>query len=181
MTTPATLGLDRAGVDYRTHPYTHDPASGLSYGLEAAAALGVPPEMVFKTLVAEVDGLRAARGLAVAVLPVTATLDLKALAQALGHKKAVMADPAAAQRSSGYVTGGISPIGQRTALPAVVDSSAEQWERIYVSGGRRGFDISLAPADLVRVTDARLISIARTRSTRERSVRLDDLPPERCQ
>ena len=159
--TPATVALDRAGLTYQAHPYIHDPASELSYGLEAAAALGVPPEVVFKTLVAKVDGLRGAQGLAVAVLPVTATLDLKALAQALGCKKAAIAEPAAAERSSGYVTGGISPIGQRTTLPTVIDSSAEQLERVYVSGGRRGFDISLAPTDLIAVADAQVAPIAR--------------------
>ncbi|UFU07769.1 Cys-tRNA(Pro) deacylase [Ruania halotolerans] len=161
VTTPATTALDRAGIRYGSHPYEHDPASELSYGLEAAAALDVEPEVVFKTLVTRVDGLRG-QGLAVAVLPVAATLDLKAFAQALGHKKATMAEPAAAQRSSGYVTGGISPIGQRTALPTVIDACAEPLERMYVSGGRRGFDLSLSPQDLARVTRGQFAPIART-------------------
>ncbi|SEE32264.1 Cys-tRNA(Pro) deacylase [Ruania alba] len=152
--TPATVALANAGIDFGTHPYAHDPASELSYGLEAAAALGVPAEVVFKTLVARVDGLPG-QGLAVAILPVAETLDLKALAQALGQKKATMADPAAAQRSSGYVTGGISPIGQRTALPTVIDATAQELPLMYVSGGRRGFDISLAPQDLAQVTHGR--------------------------
>ncbi|TDE95857.1 Cys-tRNA(Pro) deacylase [Occultella glacieicola] len=157
--TPATTALTHAGVAYTTHPYTHDPASGLGYGLEAAAALGVPPEAVFKTLVVHVDGLRGS-GLAVGVVPVSASLDLKAIARALGHKKATMADGAAAERSSGYVMGGISPIGQRTALPTVVDTSAHSLVTMYVSGGRRGFDLGLAPADLVAVTGGRFAPIA---------------------
>ncbi|MBZ2195777.1 Cys-tRNA(Pro) deacylase [Occultella gossypii] len=157
--TPATTALTRAGLTFTTHPYTHDPGSDLSYGLEAAAALGVPPEVVFKTLVVHVDGLRGS-GLAVGVVPVSSSLDLKAIAGALGHKKATMADGAAAERSSGYVMGGISPIGQRTALPTVVDSSAQALATMYVSGGRRGFDIGLAPADLAAVTGGTFAPIA---------------------
>ena len=153
--TPAMVVLTRAGVAYTVHPYEHDPRA-TSYGLEAAAALGVAPERVFKTLVAEVDGR-----LAVAVVPVTGQLDLKALAAALGGKKAAIADPAAAERSSGYVVGGISPIGQRKRLATVVDASALEHPTVYVSAGRRGADLELAPADLVAVTAATLASVSR--------------------
>ena len=153
--TPAMVVLTRAGVAYTVHPYEHDPRA-TSYGLEAAAALGVAPERVFKTLVAEVDGR-----LVVAVVPVTGQLDLKALAAALGGKKAAIADPAAAERSSGYVVGGISPIGQRKRLATVVDASALEHPTVYVSAGRRGADLELAPADLVAVTAATLASVSR--------------------
>ena len=135
--------------------YDHDPRRG-AYGLEASDALGVPPERVFKTLVAEVDG-----ALTVGVVPVAGQLDLKALAAAVGGKRAEMADPALAERKTGYVVGGISPIGQKTALPTVLDETAELWDTVYVSGGRRGFDIELAPADLVTVTNAIVADIAR--------------------
>ncbi|TQJ50821.1 Cys-tRNA(Pro) deacylase [Phycicoccus sp. SLBN-51] len=153
--TPATTALTRAGVDFAVHPYEHDPAAP-SYGLEAAEALGVPAEQVFKTLLVEGE-----RGLAVGVVPVSRTLDLKAVAAALGVKKVAMAPPAAAERTTGYVVGGISPVGQRKALPTVVDDSALAFERVYVSGGRRGLDLSLSPTDLVRVTGATCASIAR--------------------
>ncbi|SES02515.1 Cys-tRNA(Pro)/Cys-tRNA(Cys) deacylase [Pedococcus cremeus] len=153
--TPATTALTRAGVDFAVHPYEHDPAAP-SYGLEAAEALGVPAEQVFKTLLIEGE-----RGLAVGVVPVSRTLDLKAVAAALGVKKVAMAQPAAAERTTGYVVGGISPVGQKKALPTVVDESALGFERVYVSGGRRGLDLSLSPTDLVRVTGATCASIAR--------------------
>lgn len=153
--TPATTALTRAGVAFDVHPYEHDPAAP-SYGLEAAAALSVPPGQVFKTLLVD-NGA----GLAVGVVPVDRQLDLKAVAAALGWKRAIMAEPAAAERSTGYVVGGISPVGQRRRLPTVVDRSATGIERIYVSGGRRGLDLSLAPADLVRVTDGLIADIAR--------------------
>ena len=135
--------------------YEHDPAAR-SYGQEAVDALGLPAEQMFKTLLVDTGA-----GLAVAVVPVAGSLDLKAMASALGVKRVGMADPAAAQRSSGYVLGGISPVGQKRALPTVVDESAELFDVVYVSGGRRGFDIGLAPADLVRVTGAVLADIAR--------------------
>jgi Cys-tRNA(Pro)/Cys-tRNA(Cys) deacylase len=153
--TPATVALTRAGVAFDVHPYAHDPAAA-SYGLEAAAALEVPAGQVFKTLL--VDSRSA---LAVAIVPVDRQLDLKAVAAALGWKKAVMAEPAAAERATGYVVGGISPVGQKRRLPTVVDRSASGLGRVYVSGGRRGLDLSLAPADLVRVTGAVLADIAR--------------------
>lgn len=146
--TPATVALTAAGVPFTAHSYAHDPAS-TSYGMEAADVLGVSPERVFKTLMADVAGT-----LTVAIVPVNGMLDLKALAQAVGHKKAVMADPAAAQRRTGYVLGGISPLGQRQQSPTVLDESALACETIYVSGGRRGFDVELSPADLISLTKA---------------------------
>ena len=153
--TPATTTLTRLGVAFGVHPYEHDPAAA-SYGLEAAAALSVPPGQVFKTLL--VDG---ERGLAVGIVPVDRSLDLKALAAALGLKKVSMADPAAAERSTGYVVGGISPIGQRKRLPTVLDESAGRFDVVYVSGGRRGLDLSLSPDDLVAATGAVVAAIAR--------------------
>ena len=153
--TPATTALTRAGVDFGVHPYEHDPAAP-SYGLEAATALGVPAEQVFKTLLVEGE-----RGLAVGVVPVSSSLDLKAVAAALGVKKVAMARPEDAERATGYVVGGISPVGQKRALPTVVDESALGLERVYVSGGRRGLDLSLSPADLLRVTGAVAAVIAR--------------------
>jgi Cys-tRNA(Pro)/Cys-tRNA(Cys) deacylase len=146
--TPAAARATVAGVPFTAHAYPHDPAA-VSYGMEAAEVLGVAPEQVFKTLMADVDGT-----LAAAVVPVNGTLDLKALAHALGRKKATMADPAVAQRRTGYVLGGISPLGQRQHCPTVLCDSALAFETIYVSGGRRGFDVELAPADLIRLTDA---------------------------
>ena len=153
--TPATVALTRAGVPFTPRPYDHDPRAA-SYGLEAAAALGVAPERVYKTLMARVDG-----ALAVALVPVAGRLDLKALARALGAKAAAMADAAEAERATGYVVGGISPIGQRRAHPTVVDASALVHPTVLVSGGRRGLDVELAPADLVRVTGAVTAPIAR--------------------
>ncbi|HEY7717655.1 MAG TPA: Cys-tRNA(Pro) deacylase [Pedococcus sp.] len=153
--TPATTALTRAGVDFGVHPYEHDPAAP-SYGLEAATALGVPPEQVFKTLLVEGE-----RGRAVGVVPVSSSLDLKAVAAALGMKRVAMARPEDAERSTGYVVGGISPVGQKRALPTVVDESALGFATVYVSGGRRGLDLSLSPADLVAVTGATTAPIAR--------------------
>jgi Cys-tRNA(Pro)/Cys-tRNA(Cys) deacylase len=153
--TPATVALSKSKVDFTTHTYDHDPAAK-SYGLEAAEALGLAPEQVFKTLLVEVDGK-----LTVGVVPVDKQLDLKAIAAAAGGKKAVMADPAAAERTTGYVVGGISPIGQKRALPTVVDATATDHDLVYVSGGRRGLDIGLAPKDLITITNARTAPIAR--------------------
>lgn len=154
--TPATVAATRAGVEFTTHLYEHDP-SVASYGEEAAAALGVAPEQVFKTLVADVDGV-----LTVAVVPVSASLDLKALASAAGGKRASMADPAAVERTTGYVRGGISPLGQRRQLPTVVDESAAGHATVCVSAGRRGLEIELAPSDLVSLTGAKPAAIARS-------------------
>lgn len=153
--TPAIDALRAAGVSFELRAYEHDPRAP-SYGLEAAEALGVEPDRVFKTLLVEADGT-----LAVGIVPVTCTLDLKAVAGALGRKRAQMADPAAAQRATGYVLGGISPLGQRRAHPTVVDETIELWDTVLVSGGRRGLDVELAPADLLRLTDAVVAAIAR--------------------
>ncbi len=154
--TPATVALEKAGVSFTVHAYDHDPRSA-SYGLEAADALGLDPDAVLKTLLAEVDG-----ELVVAVVPVSGQLDLKALASAVGGKRAAMADPAVAERTTGYVVGGISPIGQRRRLRTVVDESASVRPVVYVSGGRRGVDLGLDPADLVRALDAQVARIGRT-------------------
>ncbi|MDD1477984.1 Cys-tRNA(Pro) deacylase [Arthrobacter sp. H16F315] len=156
--TPATAALTAAGVPFLVHPYSHDPAAA-SYGLEAAEVLGVDPAHVFKTLMVEVDGR-----LAVGVVPVSGNLDLKAMAAALGGKKAALADPAAAERRTGYVLGGISPLGQRQPSPTVVDDSALALETIFVSGGRRGLDIELGPAELIRLTNARTARIGTGRN-----------------
>lgn len=153
--TPATVALTAAGVAFSQHVYEHDPAAP-SYGLEAVAALGLPAEQMFKTLLVDTG-----TGLAVGVVPVAGMLDLKAMAAALGVKRVTMAEPAAAERSSGYVVGGISPVGQKRALPTVVDESAALFDVVYVSGGRRGLDLGLSPADLVRVTAAVLADVAR--------------------
>lgn len=153
--TPATTTLAAAGIAFTAHPYAHDPAAP-SYGLEAAAALGVAPERVFKTLLVEGDG-----SLAVGVVPVDRQLDLKALAATLGVKRVVMADPATAERVTGYVVGGISPVGQKRPLPTVLDESATTYPTVFVSGGRRGFDIELAPGDLLAVTGGRTAPIGR--------------------
>ncbi|UQX00729.1 Cys-tRNA(Pro) deacylase [Streptomyces sp. RerS4] len=153
--TPAIVALTAAGVPFTTHAYEHDPAHP-SYGEEAAEALGVSPAQVFKTLVAEVDG-----ALTVAVVPVSGSLDLKALAVALGGKRAVMADPAAAERTTGYVRGGISPLGQRKRLRTVLDASAGDHATICVSAGRRGLEVELSPTALAALTSATLAPIAR--------------------
>ncbi|MFI6843375.1 Cys-tRNA(Pro) deacylase [Kitasatospora sp. NBC_00085] len=153
--TPATVALEHAAVAFTVHAYEHDPAAA-SYGGEAAEALGISADRVFKTLVADVDGV-----LTVGVVPVAGRLDLKALAAAVGGKRAVMADPAAAERSSGYVLGGISPLGQRRPLRTVLDDSALAHPTVYVSAGRRGLEVELAPADLVTVTGALTAPIGR--------------------
>ncbi|MFE0734312.1 Cys-tRNA(Pro) deacylase [Streptomyces sp. NPDC058855] len=153
--TPATVALTSAGTPFTLHAYEHDPASP-SYGEEAAQALGVSPDRVFKTLVADVDG-----ELTVAVVPVAGQLDLKALASAVGGKRAAMADPVAAERTTGYVRGGISPLGQRKRLRTVLDSSASAHATICVSAGRRGLEVELSPADLAALTSAVLAPIGR--------------------
>jgi Cys-tRNA(Pro)/Cys-tRNA(Cys) deacylase len=153
--TPAIAALERAGVEYTLHPYEHDPAR-TSYGLEAAEVLGVDPARVLKTLLAEADGR-----LVVAIVPVAGRLDLKALARAVGARKAALAEPATAQRATGYVVGGISPVGQRTAHPTVVDSSALDHPTVLVSAGRRGLDVELAPADLLTLTSGVTAAVAR--------------------
>ncbi|MEV4274763.1 Cys-tRNA(Pro) deacylase [Actinoplanes xinjiangensis] len=151
--TPATVVLTTERVPHALHPYEVSPDAP-NYGALVAEALGVAPEQLFKTLVAEVDG-----ALVVGVVPVTGDLDLKALAAAAGGKRAALADRAAAERSSGYVRGGISPLGQRRRLPTVIDDTAAGLEVMYVSAGRRGLQVSLAPADLIRLTSATVAPI----------------------
>jgi Cys-tRNA(Pro)/Cys-tRNA(Cys) deacylase len=152
--TPATAKLAKAGIAFSLHPYEHDPRAQ-AYGEEAARALGVEPGRIFKTLIATVDGT-----LACAVVPVAGRLDLKVFAAALGGKRAELAEPAAAARATGYVVGGISPIGQKARLRVVVDASAEAFETVYVSAGRRGLQVQLSPADLVRAAEASVAAIA---------------------
>jgi len=162
MSTRAIAELRRAGITHGVREYEVPAATAAgrherpSYGLDAAAALGVDPRRIFKTLVAAVDGQ-----LAVAIVPVAGELDLKALADALGGRRAELADPAAAERATGYVVGGISPIGQRRRLPTVLDASAAAFETILVSAGRRGLQVEIAPGDLVRVTAAITAHIGR--------------------
>jgi Cys-tRNA(Pro)/Cys-tRNA(Cys) deacylase len=151
--TPATTLLAKLGVPHTLHEYQHDPREQ-SYGLEAASALGIDANRVFKTLCVMVDGQ-----LCVGVVPVSGQLDLKAIAAALGKKKATMADPTLASRTTGYVLGGISPLGQRKLLATVIDESANNYEQILVSGGRRGLDIELAPTDLARIINAKFAHI----------------------
>ncbi len=153
--TPATVALTAAGIPFTPHAYEHD-AANTNFGLEAAAALQLDPEQVFKTLLADVDGV-----LTVAIVPVTGKLDLKALASAVGGKKAEMADPKVAERKTGYVVGGISPIGQKTRHTTVLDETAELFDTIFVSGGKRGFDIELAPANLLAITGGVVAAIGR--------------------
>ncbi|WP_448851412.1 aminoacyl-tRNA deacylase [Corynebacterium sp. 335C] len=157
--TPAIAACAGAGVEHAVHELGHGDTE--RFGEEAAAKLaerGVAPERVLKTLVVELAGRRS--GLAVAVVPVPSRLDLKACARAFGAHRATMADPAKAQRSSGYVVGGISPLGQRRALPTVVDASARGHETVFVSAGRRGLDLELSPADLAALTGAEFAEVA---------------------
>ncbi len=153
--TAALQLVARDGVAHTVHTYEHDPGAA-SYGLEAAEALGVDPRRVFKTLLAALDGR-----LVVGIVPVTGQLDLKALASSLGGKRAEMADPAAAERATGYVVGGISPLGQKRRHPTVLDASALEFDTVLVSAGRRGLEVELAPQDLVRLTSATTARIAR--------------------
>lgn len=153
--TPAVMALERAGVPFTVRSYEHDPGAE-SFGLEAAAALDVDPARVFKTLLVDIG-----ETLGVGVVPVDRQLDLKAMAAALGVKRAVMADPVVAERVTGYVVGGISPLGQKKALPTVLDAGVAAFDTILVSGGRRGLDLEVAPADLLRLTRARITTIAR--------------------
>ena len=150
--TPAIVAAERAGIAFTVHEYAHDPKAA-SYGLEAAEKLGVDPARVFKTLVADVDGT-----LMVAIVPVEAQLDPKALG-----KRVTMADPRLAERTTGYVAGGISPLGQRKTLPTVIDESAFGFETIHVSAGQRGLEIELSPADLLTLTGGLVLRIAARR------------------
>lgn len=156
--TPAVKAAQAAGVAVQVHEYRHDPGN-TRFGLEAAEALGLDPRRVFKTLLVQLDGDR--RRLAVAVVPVAGQLDLKAMAGCSGAKKAEMADPAQAQRVTGYLVGGISPLGQKRALPTVIDATALAYPSVYVSGGRRGLDIEIAPDDLIRLCAAKTAAIGR--------------------
>ena len=156
--TPAIKAAQAAGVTVKAHPYRHDPNAS-SYGLEAAQALGLDPARVFKTLLVMQDG--DPRRLAVAVVPVAGQLDLKAMATACNAKKVEMADPTRAERVTGYVVGGISPLGQKRRLPTVIDVSAARFATVFVSGGRRGLDIEIAPDDLVRLCQAQVAAIGR--------------------
>jgi Cys-tRNA(Pro)/Cys-tRNA(Cys) deacylase len=149
--TPATAALAKSGIRFTEHSYEHDPAE-TDFGREAAEALGVAPARVFKTLLAEIEGGSADGVLVIGIVPVSGLLDLKALAAAVGGKRAQMAAPALAERKTGYVVGGISPVGQRTRLRTVLDESAREHATILVSGGRRGLDIELDPDDLIRAT-----------------------------
>lgn len=153
--TPALEQARTAGIACTLHEYLHDPGAA-SYGLEAAEKLALPPEQVFKTLIVKLDGNQ----LAVAVLPVTQQLSLKQMARAAGAKKAVMADPAEVERVTGYVLGGVSPLGQKKRLATFIDASARQHATIHVSAGRRGLEIELAPGDLAALTDARFVPLA---------------------
>lgn len=155
--TPATAALTTAGIAFALHPYEHHGTD--NFGAEAADALGVDPHQMFKTLVA-----RTADGLVVAVVPVAARLDLRALARAMGAKKAQLANPQDAARSSGYVVGGISPIGQRTPLPTVVDGTVGNYDTVFVSAGKRGLQIELASTDLIAATEALVADIADARA-----------------
>ena len=154
--TAAIQALIDSGTTHTVHEFEHDPRSEVGFGQEGADKLGVDPARIFKTLLAGVDGQ-----LVCAIVPVAGKLDLKALAGAVHAKKAHMADPAEAERATGYVVGGISPLGQKRQLPTVIDESVERHETVFVSGGRRGLDIELAPADLVRLTGATTAPIGR--------------------
>ena len=154
--TPAILACEAAGVTYSLHEYEHDPRTDLGFGLEGAAKLGIEPERIFKTLMAMVDGK-----LACGIVPVSGKLSLKALASACGGKKADMAQPTQAEKATGYVVGGISPLGQKTAHPTIIDSSAQNFDTILVSGGRRGLDIELSPTDLQTLTHGVFARIGR--------------------
>jgi len=154
--TPAVHAARQAGIAFVLHEYRHDPRAA-SYGLEAAEALGLDVARVFKTLVAAPEG----KGLWVAVVPVAGLLDLKALAQAAGAKRAVMVEPKAAERATGYVVGGISPLGQRQRLSTVVDAGALRYPTIFVSAGRRGLEIELAPSDLITLCAAKVAPVGR--------------------
>ncbi|MDR1852258.1 MAG: Cys-tRNA(Pro) deacylase [Propionibacteriaceae bacterium] len=154
--TPALKALDAAGVEYSIHEYEHDPRSKVGFGLESVEKLGMSADQSFKTLMVLADG-----ELCCAVVPSSGMLNLKEFAKALGAKKAELADPAQAQRETGYIVGGISPLGQKKKHRTVIDESAELFDKVYVSGGRRGLTVGLAPGDLVKLTGAAEADIAR--------------------
>jgi Cys-tRNA(Pro)/Cys-tRNA(Cys) deacylase len=146
--TPGILAAQKAGVSFTVHEYDHDPAAS-SFGMEAAEKLGVPPERVFKTLVVKLDG----KELAVGVIPVNSMLSMKAIAKAAGAKKAGMAEKAEVERSTGYVLGGVSPLGQKKRLRTFIDASAGGFSTVFVSAGKRGMDMELAPEELRSLTN----------------------------
>ena len=154
--TPAVAMAKRAGIDFKIHQYEHDPAHD-SYGMEASEKLSLDPARVFKTLVVSLDH----QALAVAVIPVSSRLDMKSIARLFSHKKAVMADAAEVQRATGYIVGGISPLGQKRRLPSAVDLSARNFNTIFVSAGRRGLELELSADDLARLLDANFEAIAK--------------------
>lgn len=153
--TPAVDQARKAGIEHRIYEYSHDPSSE-SYGTEAAEKLGIPQQQVFKTLVVSLD----AKVLAVGIVPVCATLNLKRIAKAAGAKKATMADPAEVERTTGYVLGGVSPLGQKKRLKTLIDESARAFATIHVSAGRRGLEIELSPQDLATLCGADFAEIA---------------------
>ncbi|MDP6969667.1 MAG: Cys-tRNA(Pro) deacylase [Gammaproteobacteria bacterium] len=155
--TPAIVLAETTGIEFQVAAYKHDP-SCTAYGLEAAEKLGIAAEKIFKTLVVKLD----ARQLAVAIVPVTGNLNIKQMAKAMQAKKAVMADANEVQRSTGYVLGGVSPLGQKKPLSTVLDSSAENHDLIYVSAGKRGLEIALAPKDLLTLTSGFMAAIAQS-------------------
>ena len=157
--TPGVAALERSGVPFELHSYDYKGEQG-SIGVEAAEAMGVDPDRVFKTLIVEVDDSRTS----MAILPCAFELDLKALARALGGKRASMADVGSAQRVTGYVKGGISPLGQKRRLPTVIDRSAREHSAILVSAGKRGLELELAPGDLAKQLDAIFADILRPTS-----------------
>ncbi len=152
--TPGVDAVTKAGISHAIHEYEHDPGS-TEYGNEAAEKLGVDPARIFKTLVVTIDG----KMLAVGVVPITGMLSMKLIAKAAGGKKANMADPLEVQRRTGYVLGGVSPLGQKNRLKTFIDASSEAFDTIYVSAGRRGLEIELAPEDLARLTGGQLVPL----------------------